>query len=357
MIVSSGTGSVKKVLASAVPQTFTFPVGDNTGTAEYSPVAYTLNTGTFTTADTVGISVGNAKNSNISESSNYLNRYWTLTLNGVTTPNYTATFTYLPADVVGTESLLSGGLYSGSAWSNLGSVNATGHTFTATAQTVPGVFSAKAFITSGDVTVTVVPQGFYNSAGYLNSRDTIRVLLANATTPFAIVDSADVVLDSLTYKATATLSTAADGSYYIVVKHRSSVETWSAAGVSFAKGSTTTYDFTSAASQAYGNNEVEVTPGLFAIFSGDCNQDGYVDPLDLSLVDQDSFNYVGGAGLATDVNGDQYVDPLDLSIVDQNSFNYVGIQRPTASGRVISAKERAQSLPYYQTWLKTKKNK
>ena len=69
------------------------------------------------------------------------------------------------------------------------------------------------------------------------------------------------------------------------------------------------------------------------MFGGDVNQDGYVDPLDLSLIDQDSYNYASGIGLGTDLNGDHFVDPLDLSICDQNSYNYVGIQTPV-TGRV-----------------------
>lgn len=320
MIISSGTGSVKKVLTGAVPHSFTFPVGDANGTSDYSPVTYTLNSGTFT-ADTVGIAVSNTKSSNVSELSNYLNRYWTLTVNGVTTPSYDAVFTYLPADVVGTEDQLSGAVYASSAWTNLGAVNAVAHTFTASAQAAGGEFTAKAFISSGNVTVKVIPQGFYNAGGYLNAADTIRVLLANAASPYAVVDSADVVLDSISFTATATLSNAASGDYYIVIKHRNSVETWSAAGVTFTKGSTTNYDFTTAATQAYGSNEIEVTTGVFAIYNGDCNQDGYVDPLDLSLVDGDSFNYVSGLALTTDVTGDKYVDPLDLAVVDQNSYN------------------------------------
>ena len=356
MIVATGSGQVKKSISS-VPSTFTFPVGDNTGTAEYSPVKVTLSSGTLSSAS-IGVKLSNTKYSGNTSTTNYINRAWTLTGNGITNPVYTDTLTYVSADVAGTEASLVGGLYDGSKWTNLGAVDTANNRIVGTALTSFGDFTAGeagSFLSAGNVAVTVIPQGFYNSGGYLNSRDTIHVLLASATTPYAIVDSADVILDSLTYTATATFHTAANGSYYIVVKHRSSVETWSAAGVSFTKGSTATYDFTSAASQAYGNNEVALDGGLYGIYSGDCNQDGYVDPLDLSLVDQDSFNYVGGAGLSTDVNGDQYVDPLDLSIVDQNSFNYAGIQRPTASGRVMSAKERANSLPYYQKWLESKK--
>jgi len=64
------------------------------------------------------------------------------------------------------------------------------------------------------------------------------------------------------------------------------------------------------------------------MYGGDVNQDGYVDPLDLAIVDEASFNYMSGRALGADVNGDGYVDPLDLAITDANSFSYVGIKCP-----------------------------
>jgi hypothetical protein len=334
MIVGTAdSGKVKKLLSSAVPHSFTFPVGDNSSAADYSPVTYTLNSGTFS-VDTIVVMVANAKHGSNSASTDYLNRYWTLSNSGVVNPNYTAVFTYVPTDVAGTEASLSGALWNGSSWINLGAVNSGAHTFTAANQMVFGDYTAMLIVSSGSVAVTVIPQGFYNDGDYLNSRDTIRVLLADASSPYAGVDSADVVLDSLTFTATATLSSAASGRYYLVIKHRNSIETWSAAPIAFTQGSTAAFDFTTAASQAYGNNLVAVgSVPRYAMYSGDVNQDGYVDPLDLSLVDQSSFNYEAGAGLATDLNGDQYVDPLDLSICDQNSFNYVGVKTPV-SGRV-----------------------
>lgn len=185
--------------------------------------------------------------------------------------------------------------------------------------------------TSSSLTVKVIAQGFYNEAGYLNSSDTIKILLANATSPFAFVDSAYAVLDSITFYATAVFSTILNGSYYLAVKHRNSIETWSAMPITFTNGSSISYDFTDAQSKAFGDNMIQVSSVSirWAIYGGDVNQDGYVDPLDLSLIDQDSFEYIQGKGLATDINGDGYVDPLDLASTDQNSFNYIGIRRPT----------------------------
>ena len=287
----------------------------------------------------------NTKHSANNNTTDYLSRYWTLSETGATANSYTAVFSYTTSDVVGTESNFVGAIYNGATWTTLSAVNSTAHTFTATAQTTYGVFSAGAasgFASAGHVTVKVIPQAFYNESGYLNSSDTVEVLLANSTLPYAIVDSAYAVLDSLTFTATVTLNTAASGTYYIIVKHRSCIETWSASGVTYSKGSTTTYDFTTAASQAYGSNEIAVATDVYAIYSGDCNQDGYVDPLDLSMVDQDSYNYASGRALATDINGDGYVDPLDLSIVDQNSYNYVGVNIPVSGRYAATSKARSE---------------
>jgi hypothetical protein len=347
MLATNGTGVVKKIFTQK--SAFTFPVGDTTGTAEYSPVSLT-NNGTYT-ADTVSVAVANAKHPNNNNAVNYLSRYWTLSGAGTTTNSYGAVFTYNAADVAGTESGFVGAVYDGSKWTTLGTINTTAHTLTVAAQSAFGTFTAGAaggFSSAGHVTVKVIPQGFYNAGGYLNVSDTVKILLANTSSPFAIVDSAYAVLDSLTFTATATLSVANSGTYYIVVAHRNSIETWSAAGVAYTKGATTNYDFTTAASQAYGSNEIEIASGVFAIYNGDCNQDGYVDPLDLSMVDQDSYNYVSGKALVTDVNGDGYVDPLDLSIVDQNSYNYVGVKLPVV-GR-YAAKSKAPQGIYYKEY-------
>ncbi len=345
MIVTTGSGQVKKSV-SAVPFQFTFPVGDKTGTNEYSPVNVTLSSGTLSSAY-IGVAVANAKYSNNSSATDYLNRYWTLTANGITNPVHTDTLTYVTADIAGTEALLNGGLYNGSSWTNIGAVDAANNHIIGTNLTSFGVITAgeaSAFSSAGTVVVKVIPQGYYNEGDYLNSSDTITVLLASASSPYAIVDSAAVILDSLTFQASASMSAAESGSYYIVIKHRNSIETWSASAVSYTKGSTANYDFTTDASAAYGSNEVAVgSAGRYAMFSGDCNQDGYVDPLDLSMVDGDSFNYVSGRALSTDVNGDGYVDPLDLSIVDQNSFNYVGVRLPV-SGRYAAKSSARQGV-------------
>jgi hypothetical protein len=101
MIVATGTGEVRKKFASA--GSFTFPVGDNTGTAEYSPVTLSFTSGTFTDGY-VGINLANSPYPGASGS--YLNRYWNVTSAGITDFTCNAQFDYVPADVTGNESNL-----------------------------------------------------------------------------------------------------------------------------------------------------------------------------------------------------------------------------------------------------------
>ncbi len=332
MIVTNGTGKVVKSIANdaALPYNFTFPIGDSTGTSEYSPVAVSLTSGTFSSA-AIGAWVANSKHSQNTLADNYLNRYWTLTSSGITSPLYTAACNYTASDVVGSETNFRGGLYTGGAWTDLGAVSAK--TITAANKSVFGDITAGAFSVTGYVSVKVIPQGFYNAGDFLNAKDSLKLYLAASTAPHSYVDSTNAVLDSTTFQATGAFNSAATGNYYVVVKHRNSIETWSAGTIAFTQNASVAYDFTDVQSRAYDNNltQVNSSPIRWAVYGGDVNQDGYVDPLDLSLVDQGSFNYLSGRGLAEDVNGDGYVDPLDLSIVDNNSFNYVGVQKPQTS--------------------------
>ena len=88
------------------------------------------------------------------------------------------------------------------------------------------------------------------------------------------------------------------------------------------------YDFSTAASQAYGNNQIEVEPVVFAIYSGDLNQDGFIDSFDFPALDSDIFNGVSGVYVNTDLNGDGFVDSFDFPVFDANSYNGVSVMTP-----------------------------
>ena len=149
--------------------------------------------------------------------------------------------------------------------------------------------------------------------------DSITVELHNPTT-FALVNSKIAVL--LTNGMVSATFTQPVGSYYIAIKHRNTIQTWSAdpVGCTF---NTALYDFTMGENRAYGNNQVEVEPGVWAFFTGDLNQDDFIDGNDFPDFDNDSFNGVVGEYKATDMNGDGFVDGNDFPVFDNNSFNGV----------------------------------
>lgn len=106
--------------------------------------------------------------------------------------------------------------------------------------------------------------------------------------------------------------------YYVALKHRNCLETWSAMPVVL--DSTILVDFTLGADQTYGENEVEVEPGIWALYQGDLNQDGSVDAFDYLLLDPDIQN--GNFGyFNTDFNGDGSVDVFDYLIAEPNITN------------------------------------
>jgi len=111
------------------------------------------------------------------------------------------------------------------------------------------------------------------------------------------------------------------GFYYITVIHRNSILTVSANPVSFA-GSAISYDFTTSAFQAFGDNlkydGSKASGGYYLIWAGDVNQDGIVDAGDMNPVDNASTSVTFGY-VAEDVNGDGIIDAGDLNIVDNNS--------------------------------------
>jgi hypothetical protein len=172
---------------------------------------------------------------------------------------------------------------------------------------------------SANINITVIPEGFYNlSTLKLEMRDTVTAYIANSAFPFAKIDSSKAVIDSVTFTGAFNFRNISNGTYYIIVKHRNSMETWSSSGgENITNGSTVSYDFTSALSKAYGNN-MALKGSKYCIYSGDVNQDGIIDATDVSSVENDAVNSANGY-VNTDLTGDSFTDASDVSIVENNS--------------------------------------
>ena len=102
MVIATGIGELRKSFSGV--GSFTYPVGDNSDITEYSPVTISFTGGTFTAENYVGVKLTNSAYPGYS--GNNLNRYWSLTQNGITDYQYDAVFQYATDDISENTSVL-----------------------------------------------------------------------------------------------------------------------------------------------------------------------------------------------------------------------------------------------------------
>jgi hypothetical protein len=189
--------------------------------------------------------------------------------------------------------------------------------------------SAKMMMT---LNLTLFLQGYYDASGIMRPvllnqgqssdasiTDSISVELHPALTPNLVAAQTNALLHTNGNAVCQLL--VKPGNYYIVVKHRNHIETWSANPVALAVASTA-YNFSTIANAAYGNNQAETEPGKFAFYAGDINQNENIDLLDIALQELSINNFEFGYK-ATDMNGDGNVDLLDGQLVEANVNGFI----------------------------------
>lgn len=332
--------------AFALPVSYTWknaagnPVGTNSNSTSITPT--TTDSYTLTVADVNGCSV-------VSPAA-------TVIVNPLPEVNFTGLPTTIcsNAGAVTLTGTPAGGVFSGTGIS--------GNTFDPAVAGVGGPYTIAYTYTnisgctsssSATVTVTncvsfatlnlhVFLEGFYMSEGTLQSNlstveistdplecDTITVNLWDplqlSNTDPAYSEKSVLHTDGM---ATVNFPQAVIGNnYYVAVKHRNHVETWSHDPVLFS--ATTGYNFTQALSAAYDDG---VNPpmkslgdGNFGMYAGDINQDGTVDGQDMNVIDNNNgfFGYDN-----SDINGDGGTDGQDMNFVDNNSQLSLFYARP-----------------------------
>ena len=336
-VVRTGNGYVVGNLAKTISTSTTaisYEIGDP---SSYSPINLAFN----------GVSTAGILTANVSQTvgahpqiasttiapSRIVNHYYTLSSDSsLSFTSYNAAFNFVSSNILNNANPYNFiiGKYDGTTWSypSLGTVN--NFSTQATGLSSFGQFTIGEIKASVDLKLNI--EGYYNAI--TNSMVPVKANQFVGSSTFDVDDftlelrAADGTLVDTATVALKTNGTAgtrfpnsAPGSYYLVIKYKNAIETWSATP-QLVGLTPLTYDFTNAASKAYGNNMKQVSPGVFAIYSGDINQDSNVDNLDYSAWEEDANNLMSGY-FATDLNGDGNVDNLDYSIWETNSNNFV----------------------------------
>ncbi|HWR94187.1 MAG TPA: choice-of-anchor D domain-containing protein, partial [Flavobacterium sp.] len=171
-------GVLRKNLNTA--SSFTFPIGDSalsSDGSQYSPATINFTSATFSSG-WIGMAVEDAIELNCIGATDYISRYWNLTSSGITNATYDFTGTYLPVDIVGTETKCISTRFStsNSSWTDganlvLGSntISLVGLTSASGALTSPNHFTAAYRLQEIRVersTNALIPTGSPASNGY-----------------------------------------------------------------------------------------------------------------------------------------------------------------------------------------------
>ena len=192
------------------------------------------------------------------------------------------------------------------------------------------ILNLKYFIEGYYTATNTMTTKLYNSGEELNplstNVDTVTVELHDANSPYALAESYIGLLQTNgTMQCTFSVSVIGN-SYYIVVRHNNTIDTWSANPLLMS--SNNTYDFSSSSSQAYGSNQIDLlSEGIWSVFSGDLNADGAIDASDFLLLDADIQAFSSGY-LVSDLNGDGAVDASDFLILDSSIQNFISVVTP-----------------------------
>ncbi len=330
MIVPTGTGQLVKNFTAT--GNFTYPVGDNTGTAEYSPVTLTFSSGTFGSGANAGVNLVNAKYPYDSVMGSYINRYWTITQQSITNFVCNATFKYTVADVVGTESQMYCEIVNPLPIIEYSTANTSTHLLTANGLTSFGTYTGNQ-PQYKYLTLKCFLEGLYLGSGTMRAvmdqfgphwgstiADHLTVELHDPVTYATLKYTSSGLPLSTTGNVTVTIPRTFSGSYYVTVKQRNSITTVTAASL-LINTTALSYDFSTAASKAYASNEKSLGSGVYGIYTGDVTssstpypaaptQDGVVDLLDAYYI-YSSYLHGDYGYMPGDLNGDGVVDLFD----------------------------------------------
>ncbi len=199
------------------------------------------------------------------------------------------------------------------------------------------------FIPCAELNLRVFIQGYYQGGskmiavvdplGHPTICDTISIQLHDVISPYPVLFNLSDTLNVNGYARFRFSDAVLNHSYFISVKHRNSLETWSDSPLLF-NSTSISFDFSAASNRAYGTNMVDLGDGNYGLWSGDVTdgitpgvQDGEINELDRMEIENALKNFLTGYQV-TDLTGDGIVESADFSLGEYNFVNQIRVSRP-----------------------------
>lgn len=182
---------------------------------------------------------------------------------------------------------------------------------------------------AASVSLTALLEARFNGTSML--QDTITVSLRRSTAPYTVITENNTVFSS-SGTGTVSLNGVPDGEMmYIVLKHRNSIEVWSAAPQVLA-ARIVNYNFTDAAAKAYGNN-LKLKSGKWCIPAGEVTGNDWVE-FDDVVVAYNQYRTDPGTGvsLLCDFDGNGFVEFDDVVLVYNRYREGAMVHSPLSTG-------------------------
>ena len=173
MVVATGTGEFRKMFSST--GSFTFPVGDNTATVEYSPITLDFTSATFGSSAYAAVNLKNAELANNTSTTDYLNRYWTVSQYHIYDFSSNVTCNYTNGDINGTENNIYGAKWDNPNWTKLNVVNSASNKFSGTVSSFSDFTGAELSVV--DVAIAISDDGLISEGS--EDGEVINVSLTN----------------------------------------------------------------------------------------------------------------------------------------------------------------------------------
>ena len=164
-------------------------------------------------------------------------------------------------------------------------------------------------------------EGYYSTFGQMVSVlgngtcDSITVELHDSISPYGLIYSTKGVINTKGNGIFYLPASVNGKRYFLAAYSRNTLKTWSSSAIRF--NNYTTFDFSTALSQVYGDNLKKMFDGNFALISGEVTSDDIINVSDFTSIKNSTKIFQNGY-LLNDLNGDKIVDSTDFSVVENN---------------------------------------